>query len=672
MKALQLRQKQLAAQALMKSHESEPPPAESILQPAKTVQTPNNESLNTNRDDNSIAITENKGDVEPALLDTLIKDASDSNLANFESSPISVLEASDGQSTQASSITDEEELQLSKAAEPKKGSMHLILNTKDLQAENEVVTTPLTAVNIKDPSPSLEQDRPITTLFLSVDRLNPYEVPLPPISVDEEFSLNHDDTMSDNDNTCTSTVKSAEGDLSASLNHAPFLHAEDDELNLTRPSTGDTMEYSSADRLSIRHDLPRSVRRISSHENSDDHFLSDDSFMEELGSATVQEAKPISVSKSPITPFFPKYPTEQQWNEFASKSRSVSSLLEDGNKDEPHKISPRMPPVPSSRSLSASQVTVVEPQQVSAITLKKVGVSTGISQRIKALEKLSSRPTSPSSQVHPTTTSPGVLPASVSLRKASLRVPQVGTDLSKNSGKAFHQKFSSLSSSSSPEADSLGSKSKFINVKATSKSKRYRPESISVIAKIVRDPQNLMPAVPMDPSESITMDLYKSPLVVEHQNAQISTNSPPLKPPRSKFNLTRSASSSSIERKSEPPQATRRESFTSRRSARSRRGSEVDLRSSISDTSSSGMAGLDGIKEDKKESRKSRLFKRMSTISSASRRSIVYAFNSPVKQQPIVEHHEITDETPSAMADFGDVNIQFPDTLVETLGLNVN
>ncbi|MCJ1429725.1 hypothetical protein MMC29_007640 [Sticta canariensis] len=625
MKALQLRQKQMAARV-------SPKPPETVqhyvaLEQHQNYQTATSEPSKPKKDTQGVSGLKKVESEDFETVQTVFKDVEDSNQVIVESSPISIQEPSDGTSTLASSITDEEEVHIIKASDS-----GLVLE--------------LVSVKIPDQPPGMKQ---------------PHEVPLPPIDEVEAISLSHRNSSSEEENASPETlkpIKEYSAPVSIDFNHA---QSHDEDLDATRPSTEDALEEERVDSFNEQHDIARSIRRASSADNSDDHFLSDDSFMEELGSATMQEAKPISVSKSPITPLFPRYPAEQQWIESTRKARSISGPV-DKNRDGLHQLSPEMRPVLASRSVSASQPVTDQSQHASAISLKKVGVSTGISQRIKALEKLSSRPTSPSSLGHSPVVSPGTPPASVSLRKAFLPIPEVSSDMARNNGKSYRQHMSSLSPSSSPEADSLGPNHKSVNEGVTSRSKKPRPESISVTATIIRDPRNLMPALLVDPSEPSTADLYKSPLTVEHQPAEMGTS--PLKPPTSKYSSARSASSCSTERKSDSPQPTRRDSFASRRSTPSLRGSEVDLPRSVSDTSSSGLVGPDGIKEDKKESRTSRLFRRMSNMSSASRRSIGYAFNPPVKDQPIVEHHETTYQAPPAMADFGDVNIQFPDTLL--------
>ena len=141
----------------------------------------------------------------------------------------------------------------------------------------------------------------------------------------------------------------------------------------------------------------------------------------------------------------------------------------------------------------------------------------------------------------------------------------------------------------------------------------------------------------------------------------------PLKPPRPRFGRyasTRSGSSSSNEQKLEPSPNTRRESFASIRSKSSRAGSEVELPHTLSDSSLSGVASLDGTQDEKKDSRRSRLLRRMSSISTMSRRSIAHALSPSPKQSPIIERQEPVQEGPSTAVDVGDVNVQFPDTLV--------
>ncbi|KAJ5246175.1 hypothetical protein N7468_001158 [Penicillium chermesinum] len=143
--------------------------------------------------------------------------------------------------------------------------------------------------------------------------------------------------------------------------------------------------------------------QISTQEYSDDdNLLSDDSFMEELRSATVQEARPVAV-KSPSV-------NSDQWrgsprafsSSHGSRSPSVMQTLSAG------------------RSVSSSHADF---ESSTPLMAKKVNVSSGISNRIKALEKLQSREGSPAGP-SPAVTVPSSSSSFESLRKrASVSIP---------------------------------------------------------------------------------------------------------------------------------------------------------------------------------------------------------------------------------------------------------
>ena len=500
-----------------------------------------------------------------------------------------------------------------------------------------------------------------SSVFIAVnvhfDSLKPQEVPLPPIDEDEEISLSPQRTSFGGLHTVSKASSKPQTSLSAGPPQSK-RQSHDSEQTVTRTSTPDTTGDRQTERQTRRQGLVNPIKRVSSPEQSDEHFLSDDSLMEELKSATVQEAKPISVSKSPIKPVFSRSSSEQRPADATRAPRSVSSPLDHPSNDEEVFASPRLLTPLSARSFSASHPQRPDFQQAPVPLPKKIGVSSGISQRIKALEKLSSRPTSPSSQPSQLS-SPNASPF-INLRQTSLRTPPGTSDIKHSNTNKSRPSTAYPSPSPSPEAV----KSNPFNY--LNKAVSTRPESISVTATIVRDSRNKSPEAPLNLSEPQPMNLHQSPLVVEHQTTEPRPLSP-LKPPRpryARYSSTRSGSTSSTEQKSEPPQTTRRDSFASKRSASSRAGSEVDLPRTLSDSSLNGFAILDGVKEEKKDTRRSRLMKRMSSISSMSRRSIAHALSPGPKEDPIIERQEPIAEAPSTMVDVGDVNIQFPDTLV--------
>ena len=698
MKALQLRQKQMAARSLQETHENAPVP-----------DAPDDQrSSNAMHEDpimkSSVDIF--SVDKESNIVHVGMKVFDKETPAHSETSPTSVTEPSDGPSTQASSISDEEEAavqqdksaNVTKVLEPQGDAKQMSKNCRETSAKSHDIDLMPQALSIQQgdktlneeqsielllqdhrslPSqvPSTEEDNSATTepdlvcdsalpteplpkIVPSLpkpasDAIPSPEVPLPAISEDEDPPLNALGLSYGDANALLPFLRQDSAPQGSHLQITSHPRDEDEPWTNTRPSTADTVP----DNRYRRHGPTRSVKRVS--ETSDDNFLSDDSFMEELKYAVVQEAKPISVSKSPITPVFPRTGSDQG-SENGRTARSVSNPLKRTSREDLLSPDQQMPFPTRSFSIPESQHFGAKPTQILLPT--KVGVSSGISQRIKALEKLSSRPPSPSGAQLP---SPAISPPFVNLRKASLRNTPPVSDPASHGGHTNRQPAAYPSPSPSPEANLAKNQNALAHRETSSRPRKSRPESISVTARIIRGGRNQVPEVPLNPSEPCAVDLYQSPLTVDHQpkeDAPKPTLSP-LKPPTRRWASNLSISSSSTEHQNESAKASRRDSFMSRRSTSSRRGSDIDLPRSISETSLATLTA-DGKKEDKKDSRKSRLFKRMSNISSASRRSIVQALSPTVKEDAIAEHHEPVYETPPAMVDVGDINVQFPDTLV--------
>lgn len=494
-----------------------------------------------------------------------------------------------------------------------------------------------------------------------LEHLNASEVPLPPVDDDEELGL---------------SAPQATGQLTPTLgsSHKLEIRSSDatsidkcqsriNDATATETSSSNNNNEQDIERRVRRQGVANPMQRVSSSDHLEEHLLSDESFMEELKSATLQEAKPMSVSKSPMKPVFSRSESEKSVAETRA-SRSVSSPLTPRSPDEETFI-PRLPTPLSARSFSASQSPRSEVQQTVPPLPKKIGVSSGISQRIRALEQLSARPASPSSQ----TTSP-ITPVVTSLRKTSQRGPPAASDVGSVNNMISRPSTAYPSPTSSPETVKSNPFKQFTKPGST------RPESVTVTATIVRDARNKTPETPLNLSEPRAMDLHQSPLVVEHQPMGPPPLSP-LKPPRpryARYSSARSGSSSSTDRKGDasPTSPTRRrDSFASIRSKSSRTTSDAEVPRTISDNAPSGATTPDGTKDDKKDSKRSRLMKRMSSISSMSRRSIAQALSPSPKESPIMEHHEpILETPPSSTVDVGDVNVQFPDTLVSSATSN--
>lgn len=453
--------------------------------------------------------------------------------------------------------------------------------------------------------------------------------------------------------------------------------------------------------------------------NTDANFSSDDDFMDELSSAVVQEAQPISVSKSPISPVFPSPKKRGGEGRF---SRVFSSPLR-RDKSGPSTLELPSGHAQPSRAVSAGAAYLSRiSQQSNKPSAKKVNVGSGISQRIKALEKLSSSPAdTPTGTTGPP---PGSSPAFFSVRSDSLRgkspsIAERANSLTKNSP--------GVSPESSPETIKIRGRSGSVKSRldafrtgatATNMPARSQPESISVTARILRDPSQPYPAqsdIGKDPSEYAPLDFKQSPLVINHQKAisdmaretvqerrqskerRLSSSSKAtttkerrssmtiikdlISDGRSSFsglrpsNLDPSISSPSIRSPSRPPSTHaspghhRPMSISSRVSTSSRdAGNAVSPPPTAGSSSSTGT----GDEKDKKSNRASRMMRRMSSSLSASRKTLAHAISPTVREEsePIqnIDSQSITSSYPSSGSmnsiDIGDVNVQFPDTLL--------
>lgn len=442
--------------------------------------------------------------------------------------------------------------------------------------------------------------------------------------------------------------------------------------------------------------------------NSETDLLSDDDLMDELQSATVQEAKPISVSKSPISPVFSRdaMKTPNEGNRF---SRAFSNpLRKDSFKAK--MLSPHTPNADSSRSVSASATFLNRTnQQTTLPVVKKVNLGSGISQRIKALEKLSSSAANPSPPPGTTGPSSGASPAFFSVGKPRSRAGSKSPSIIERSESLTRKNTSpTVSREASPEAlkfrersGSIQSRREAFNSPLTTQPVRSRPESISVTARIIRDPSQPFPLKPKagkDPLDFTPLDLQQSPLVIDHQKAIVAPPSPRketilerrtskevkkerrssisivkdlINDRRSSFAERRKSISidppaPSPARSSRPPSthtnspnATRPRSVSSRRSSTS-----GNLPTSLS------FLGLNSVSpstpddtSDKKSNRASRMLRLISSPFSASRKSLAHGISPTVREEsePPAASSQLSQLHP---IEVGDVNVQFPDNLL--------
>jgi hypothetical protein len=474
--------------------------------------------------------------------------------------------------------------------------------------------------------------------------------------------------------------------------------------------------------------------------NSEAHFSSDDDLMDELDSAVVQEAQPISVSKSPITPVFPTNSRKRRDSWRNRGSRVVSNPT--GRKEPDSALLGVPPKFETSRSVSASAAFLNKiNQEAEKPVVKKVNLGSGISQRIKALEKFSTTPGAAATP--PTGPSPGAAPAFFSVRKGNVRgtSPSIADRANSLNKKTPSPGTSTdVSREASPETFKLRDRPRSIKNRVSTFETspipmtppiRSRPESISVTARIIRDPaQPFPPENGRPPSEYAPLDLKQSPLVIDHQKAIV-------EPPKEKETiqerrlskerrLSSSSNATSTTAKNRRSSISivkdlineGRQSFAERRQSiefvsslsspnvrsSSRPGSIISPSRPPSTHASSPMHKRSGSvssrlstgsrtpndalsppptansfsstsdEKEKKTNRASRMLQRMSSSLSSSRKAISHAVSPTVREEsePLngndssrsltSSHPSTTPPTPSI--DIGDVNVQFPDTLL--------
>ncbi|KAI0166515.1 hypothetical protein GGR57DRAFT_28064 [Xylariaceae sp. FL1272] len=261
----------------------------------------------------------------------------------------------------------------------------------------------------------------------------------------------------------------------------------------------------------IRTDLPAKI----TPQSEDSDPLDDDALMDELQTATLQEAKPMLVSKSPITPVFPSISPSK--NELRV-SRVVSSPMR-GSLLSPSDVGKR-----SASSGSVAFQQNLTRQTSSAGSMKKGSVGSKISERIKALEALSGKP---GEEDRPKTATPSAMFYTV--RKNATRDSSTAPSLVDRTNSLTRQPPTpERSREPTPETASnprerSGSVASRMNMfqgqGAVQSAPRGRPESVQVTARINRDASS-----PFQDAQKASTDApvsFKQPtLLVDVQRAQ--------------------------------------------------------------------------------------------------------------------------------------------------------
>ncbi|PYI01933.1 hypothetical protein BO78DRAFT_239050 [Aspergillus sclerotiicarbonarius CBS 121057] len=365
--------------------------------------------------------------------------------------------------------------------------------------------------------------------------------------------------------------------------------------------------------------------------SDDENLLSDDSFMEELKSATVEEAKPISVGVSPLSPGYSNSSNGKVSPDAWRNSRAVSN---------PSAIGHQPPNMPTAMGRSVS-TTAADAGGGGApngpvLVARKINVSSGISSRIKALEKFSSTRDAPSA-----TTS--LAPSAASFE--SLRKGYSDASTARPLSSYIPESFSRASSVRRPNSQAGPGLTRSAS-------------SVSVTARIVRDP-SAAEGDSTNPSEPAVLNLQPSQITVEHETTEI-----PVLPSLDTEPTIQS------EDDTLPPSTAGSDQQSSESVQRPE--SRISISPSIKEEEASPAKSdlAPPTPEDQTESRATRLLRRMSSITS--RKSVVGVLNPIVKgegsnvslkiEEPERVAPSVTEVAPAI--DIGEVNVQFPDTLL--------
>ncbi|KAI1500414.1 hypothetical protein F5X99DRAFT_239291 [Biscogniauxia marginata] len=453
-------------------------------------------------------------------------------------------------------------------------------------------------------------------------------------------------------------------------------------------------------------------------------LLDDDDLMEELQSATLHEAKPIIVSKSPLSPGFPN-PTSSLSKEPGRLARTPTS---------PMHLTPGDVSQNSARSGpsgGAAYLNTLNRQGSTAgMTSKKGNMGSAIQQRIKALEKLSG---STGEEARPRT----AIPSSTIfvVRKGSVREPSKPSLADRaNSITIQTPTTPDQAHAASPETpanrgrERSSSVAKRLSMFEGQNAPRGRPESIQVTARIIRDANQMLKKSepPKNLTDSSSVELKQSPLLVDLQTAhpanltlareESSVHASPNKnnleqrggksvtedgekkarrrsslsvmkdfikdrktstASKSTDNLAAMSPGASVKSSSRPPSSqqngdniTRRLSISSYRSSfsRDRDNASTTPLASPSVMSDSG-SGDEGDKKSK--TRASRFMRRLSNSFGSGRKSVSANISPTVAEEdpdqlataPAAEKPQASSQ-PAVITYMGDVNVQFPDNLL--------
>lgn len=426
---------------------------------------------------------------------------------------------------------------------------------------------------------------------------------------------------------------------------------------------------------------------IESHSEGD--LASDDDLLEELHSATLQEAKPITMARSPMTTAFARRPSAQSLLSDISLAsvRSVNVQRQSSNPLQMHNDEQVRPSPDSTDSRQGRSYSAVTPpfENSDPMTGLKRNVSHGIQRRIQTLAEVSSREVSPSRHsAEPPSLSPETSPTFLQ----SERVAPVRSAPPRSRTSSYRAARQSARINGNPANDAKvvqqAESQPAWNVQHDAPS---TGNSVSVTARIIRPAAS----AEADSAEQPEAPFQQSQLVINHKRASQQGNLDKALPPLN-------TSSQHLMQKPEPtasvgsspamsPITTRastefrslhsaanRKSFGRHRQPQPNSPSVDDFPPPPTTFTSTSLVSNDENAAPKESSRTSRFFKRMSNLGGNKRRqsgaqqsvgadrvSNADAASLSTRNASFV-NQDRSDMPPAAM--IGDLNVQFPDSLV--------
>ncbi|KAG6058014.1 hypothetical protein E4U17_000616 [Claviceps sp. LM77 group G4] len=445
-------------------------------------------------------------------------------------------------------------------------------------------------------------------------------------------------------------------------------------------------------------------------------------------STSLELSSPVVLSKTPTTPGFPFPGTIKVQDGGNSGATSPHGLRTVSNPVRGKLVVPSgVHPTPvRSMSSGPSSIQQASQQHLGANLVKKSNnIGSSISQRIKALEKLSAAtggeiPTVPvrdrpastffSVKKKEVARPPFALDRANSFRTQTPPSPEQSQEASPEEGRLSRlERSGSVTSRLSmfeypTSSTALGPRLLSVPGSGNSNSKA-RPESVCVMAKIVRDTGHTgssSPEPPRDSYEYEHLDLKHSSLVVDQQpaptakvdeDAEVEQSLPTQdreneadeesKPVKSRPSLSIVKDFIKERRKSATPDAGNSPSSPGRAESVHGANSGVSPRMTSSSSSHSSPSkdrdattsptesvfGDDGksTNGDKKLSRAGRFMRRLSNISGARSKNSPPPVSTASKQeeaQDTAQSRPSTTGTPTIVSYMGDVNVQFPDNLL--------